>query len=205
MKASLLRISRKQYMELRRQNKDFFDAYSLHKKIYDLFPKKDGSSRDFLYRFLDADAEEKRILIFSEDAPSECDFATLEVRDVPDAFLEKDYYGFDLQVNPVKRSKETGKIVPVKGKEALAEWFTAKAPGYGFQVLPGSLSVGDTNIVRFNKDGKPVTLAKAVFTGRMKVTDRELFRKSVKEGIGKGKAFGFGLLQVMPLANAEDQ
>lgn len=201
MKATLLRISRKQYMELRRQNKDFFDAYSLHKKIYDLFPKKEGVTRDFLYRVLDADAEEKRILIFSEDAPQSCDFAETEIRDIPEAFLEADYYGFDVQINPVKRSKETGKIVPVKGKDALAEWFTAKAPSYGFEVIPGSLAVGDTNIVQFNKDGKPVTLAKAVFTGRMKVTDREQFKKSVKEGIGKGKAFGFGLLQVMPLQN----
>ena len=204
MKASLLRISRKQYMELRRQNKDFFDAYSLHKKIYDLFPKTEGGTRNFLYRYLDSDVEEKRILIFSENAPLACEFASLEVRDVPDAFFEQDYYAFDVQINPVKRSKDSGKIVPVKGRDALAEWFSSKAPGYGFEVLPDSLSVGDTNIVQFNKDGKKVTLAKAIFTGRMKVTDRELFKKSVKEGVGKGKAFGFGLLQVMPLtAGAE--
>lgn len=201
MKATLLLISRNQYMELRKQNKDFFDAYSLHKRIYDLFPKKEGVPRDFLYRLLDSDFEEKRILIFSEDEPLQCNFATMEIRDVPEAFLEKDYYGFDVQINPVKRSKETGKIVPVKGREALADWFIAKSPCYGFEVLPDSLSVGDTNIVQFNKDGKHVTLAKAVFTGRMKVTDRDVFKKSVKEGIGKGKAFGFGLLQVMPLAN----
>lgn len=201
MKASLLRISRKQYIELRKNNKDFFDAYSLHKTIYNLFPKKENSTREFLYRFLDSDAEEKRILIFSEDAPLECDFGTLEVRDVPESFLEMEYYGFDVQINPVKRSKDSGKIVPVKGRDELSAWFTAKAPSFGFEILPDSLSVGDTNIVQFNKDEKRVTLAKAIFTGRLKVTDRELFKKSVKDGIGKGKAFGFGLLQVMPLKN----
>lgn len=201
MKASLLRISRSQYMELRKNNKDFFDAYSLHKTIYNLFPKKDGQTRDFLYRFIDSDVSEKRILIFSEDAPLECDFGTLEVRDVPESFLEMEYYGFDVQINPVKRSKDSGKIVPEKGRDELSAWFTAKAPSFGFEVLPGSLSVGDTNIVQFKKDEKKVTLAKAIFTGRLKVTDRELFKKSVKDGIGKGKAFGFGLLQVMPLKN----
>lgn len=203
MKASLLRISRKQFIELRRQNWNFFDAYSLHKAIYNLFPKKEGSTRDFLYRFLDSDAEEKRILIFSEDAPAECGFGTLEVRDVPESFLEMDFYGFDVQMNPVKRSNDSGKIVPIKGREELLSWFTAKAPSFGFEVLPDSLSVGDTNIVQFNKDGKKVILAKAVFTGRMKVCDRSLFKKSVREGLGKGKAFGFGLLQVMPLQNME--
>ncbi|MPN58153.1 hypothetical protein SDC9_205854 [bioreactor metagenome] len=37
------------------------------------------------------------------------------------------------------------------------------------------------------------------FTGVLEVVDRKSFIKSFCEGIGRGKAFGFGLLQLLPL------
>jgi CRISPR system Cascade subunit CasE len=36
-------------------------------------------------------------------------------------------------------------------------------------------------------------------TGELEIVDRSLFIKSFQQGIGRGRAFGFGLLQIAPL------
>ncbi len=43
---------------------------------------------------------------------------------------------------------------------------------------------------------KPMTFGAATFEGVLEVTDAEKFRESLKQGIGTGKAYGFGLLSV---------
>ena len=40
----------------------------------------------------------------------------------------------------------------------------------------------------------PVTLRKAIFEGVLRVTDAELFTRTLTEGIGRAKAYGNGLL-----------
>jgi CRISPR system Cascade subunit CasE len=42
----------------------------------------------------------------------------------------------------------------------------------------------------------PLRFGAVLFEGRLEVTDRELFLTALREGIGSGKAFGFGLLSV---------
>lgn len=199
MKASVLSLDRKDFDEIRKNNQGVFDAYTIHKIVYSLFPKQTDKTRDFLFVYQGGDYYEKRILIFSREDPKEPQYGTIETKDIPQAFLEQNYYGFTVQMNPVKREKTSGKIVPIRGRDELIDWFTQKSASFGFEVLADSLSVGDTDVIQFEKDNKKVVLGKAVFTGRLKVTDRKLFCKSFEEGIGKGKAFGFGLLQIIPL------
>jgi len=44
-----------------------------------------------------------------------------------------------------------------------------------------------------------MTFGAATFEGILEVTDAEKFRQSLKQGIGTGKAYGFGLLSVAPV------
>ncbi|MNN97956.1 CRISPR associated protein [compost metagenome] len=50
-----------------------------------------------------------------------------------------------------------------------------------------------------DKQQNPVTLAQAHLQGQLSVTDREQFRNSFVQGIGRGRTFGCGLLQIAPL------
>ena len=45
----------------------------------------------------------------------------------------------------------------------------------------------------------PVTISRAIITGALKVVDREKFRNSFYNGIGRERAFGCGLLQLAPI------
>ena len=45
-----------------------------------------------------------------------------------------------------------------------------------------------------------MTHRKAQFDGVLRITDVELFRKSLLSGMGRGKAYGMGLLTLAPLS-----
>ncbi len=56
---------------------------------------------------------------------------------------------------------------------------------------------------RRNDSGKPMTFGAVTFEGILEVTDAEKFRESLRQGIGTGKAYGFGLLSVAKAAEIE--
>lgn len=45
--------------------------------------------------------------------------------------------------------------------------------------------------------GRPVSLLSVTFEGFLTVTDADLFRCTLTEGIGRGKAYGMGMLTVV--------
>lgn len=175
------------------------DVYSIHKAVYSLFPKEGVKTRDFLFVDKGGRWNERQILIISERYPLQPLFGVVKSKEIPDAFLEYEYYGFEVKVNPVIRFGKTKKHVPVKGKEKLHAWFTVKCSEYGFDIEEDSLQVNHTGVIQFEKCGAKCTYNTATFVGRLKVLDRQLFKASFFNGIGRGKAFGFGLLQLIPL------
>ncbi|GAB1484611.1 type I-E CRISPR-associated protein Cas6/Cse3/CasE [Treponema sp.] len=197
MIASVLSLSRADCKTLK-----ITDPYSIHRVVYSLFPRKDGVTREFLYADKGGTFSERTVLLLSEIEPKLPEFGVLQSKEIKESFLQHSLYGFEVIVNPVKRDNKTGQIVPIRGKEELCQWFLNKASSYGFKVDPGLLTVGDTDIVQFKKDGHTVTLGKAKFIGKLEVIDRDVFIATFKHGLGKAKGFGFGLLQIVPLTKA---
>ena len=175
------------------------DAYGVHKAVYSLFPPQEGETRDFLFADKGGDARGRKILILSQRAPNAPAHGTLESKDIPERFLEHDSYAFEVTLNPSKRDSKTGKTVAIVGPDALQAWFLEKAPKLGFSVEAATLDVRRAGVLRYAKDGATCTHNTATFIGKLTVTDREAFKKSFKQGIGRAKSFGFGLLQIMPL------
>ncbi len=175
------------------------DAYGVHKAVYSLFPQREGETRDFLYADKGGDVRGRIILILSDRPPETPAQGTLATKDIPERFLEHDLYGFEVTLNPTKRDSKTGKTVAILGKDALHAWLLEKAPKLGFSVDAATLEVRRVGVVRYTKDGATCTHNTATFVGKLTVTDREQFKKSFKQGIGRAKSFGFGLLQIVPL------
>lgn len=196
---SVLHLSRGDIQKIKGRNARVFDTYTIHKLVYSLFPKEDGEARSFLFAYKGGDFNEERFLILSKNYPVQPEIGTIESKEIPKTFLEQEYYGFEVIINPVKRNGKTKKIIPIRGREEIMSWFIEKSGSYGFEVMPESLSVSDTHVLQFTKDNKNVVLGKAKCVGRLRVTNRELFIKAFENGLGKGKAFGFGLLQIIPL------
>jgi CRISPR system Cascade subunit CasE len=175
------------------------DSYSIHKAVYSLFPKVNDEGRDFLFADMGGNFNERRILILSKRPPAIPEHGTVESKNIPEAFLTGDCYGFTIRLNPTKREKNGGKIIPIRGRETLLEWFCSKSEGWGFITDKESLQIQNSGVQTFDKQNGQVTQNAVTFTGKLKVSDRSLFIKSFEKGIGRGKSFGFGLLQIVPL------
>ncbi|MDR3139117.1 MAG: type I-E CRISPR-associated protein Cas6/Cse3/CasE [Treponema sp.] len=194
MIASILTLSRPDCKILK-----ITDPYSIHRVIYSLFPKPEDKNRDFLFADKGGNFNERRILILSKRSPLQPEHGIIESKEIPESFLSWDLYGFEIRLNPVKREKTGGKILPIRGRENLLEWFCSKSESWGFTTGRESLQIQSSGIQTFEKQDGLVTQNMATFIGRLKVSDRPRFIKSFEEGIGRGKSFGFGLLEILPL------
>lgn len=122
-------------------------------------------------------------------------------------------FGFRLRANPTrsegvgKKGAPRGRRIPVRGAEEQLEWLKGKAEQYGFELLASSTDPRSLDVVvvperklafRKGRNGPMVTLQSVNFRGRLRVTDADRFRAALADGIGRGRAYGFGLLQLAP-------
>jgi CRISPR system Cascade subunit CasE len=204
MYAAGLRLSRNDVKALK-----ITDAYSLHRVVYDLFddirsPQQKQASlpSGILYADKGGDFHSRLILMLANRPPNPAPkHGEVESKAIAAAFLQHNRYTFEVAVNPGKRDKQTGKIVAVRGREAINAWFVDRAEkSWGFKVNPINLQIEKMAVQSFKKDNQIVTHGSATFKGELQVIDREKFSQSFRQGIGRGRAFGFGLLQIVPLA-----
>lgn len=113
---------------------------------------------------------------------------------------------FRLRSNPVQSSArdknpKTGRgklyahVTPAQQKQ----WLIAKSDSCGFSLNEDSFSVIQNQWLKFSKKGeskKPVSLHTVTFEGLLNITDQEIFHQTLKTGIGRGKAYGCGLLTI---------
>lgn len=125
---------------------------------------------------------------------------------------------FRLRANPTKKLSDRtpgredrllGKRVALLREAEQLEWLARKGGRHGFRLLTTELrpevpavQASAQPVERGRRPGRegagPMQLCfgAVLFSGRLEVTDAELFRRTLAGGIGSGKAFGFGLLSV---------
>lgn len=200
--ASVLHLDRAAIKALR-----ITDAYSLHRVVYSLYERQQSEHKQgsgILYADQGGDFTGRKILLLANRTPATSVqglYGTVRSRSIPDDFLEHENYRFKVIINPARRNSATHKIVPVKGRAAVAQWFAERSvENWGFSVGGEHLQVDHLHVLQFKgKQQSLITLAQAHVQGQLKVTDREQFRTSFCHGIGRGRAFGCGLLQIVPL------
>lgn len=177
-----------------------YNIYALHKiiwKIFDAEVRKEQGER-ILFADKGMDKDKRKVIVLSNTPAKENDYE-MEYKEVPSNYLMQDLYNFEIDINPVKRIHETKKYTPITNFDEISDWFIKKAINNGFQVGSGSLLINKVTATEFTKDnGDKVTINTANISGVLKVTDREKFINSVRYGIGRGKAYGHGLLQITP-------
>jgi len=189
------------------------DAYSLHRIVYSLFPdirsdtEKQGHTRSgIVYADEGGDFHGRKILIVSDRQPAaqvDGQYGHVISKQISASFLAYPRYRFRVQVNPVRKDKQSGKRIAVKGRPDTTEWFLQRAPlSWGFEIDPRTLQVDNIEVLQFKgKGGQLITLGKAHIQGQLTVTDQQKFHNSFKNGVGKGRAFGCGLLQIVPITD----
>lgn len=91
-------------------------------------------------------------------------------------------------------AKQNGRRVPVRDDDGRLEWLTRHAAQAGFivdDVRVQQLPVRSGRVLE-----RRLTFAGVCSEGGLSVTDAHAFREALVQGIGPGKAFGFGLLSI---------
>lgn len=188
------------------------DAYGLHKAVYGLFEdtrtdaeKKAAVPSGIIYVDKGGDFKNRQVLMLSNRKPHQTpQFGKVETKPVTAGFLNHDRYAFEITLNPGKRDKQSGKIVPMRSREEVEQWFLGRSSqSWGFSVNPDNLQTDKVGVQVFERGGGCITHGYATLKGELRVTARDLFRQSFLQGIGRGRAFGFGLLQIVPLADRQ--
>jgi len=202
--ASVLRLSPADIKTL-----NIKDAYALHKVVYGLFDdvrsdaeKQASMPSGIVYADKGGDFNTRQILMLSNRKPHQTpQFGEVQTKPILPGFLAHQRYAFEITLNPGKRDKNTGKVVPIRGREAIEQWFKERAPeSWGFSVHPEKLQTEKVSVQIFEKGGKVITHGSATLKGELAVINHDCFSQSFTQGIGRGRTFGFGLLQIVPLA-----
>lgn len=113
---------------------------------------------------------------------------------------------FKLCANPVICKSEykpekggRGKVCALVGAEGQRKWLLDRAQSYGFSVEPQEFGITRIDRQSFQKGAsrRRVSLLAVTYEGLLTVTDERLFRQSLCEGIGRGKAYGAGMLTIV--------
>lgn len=109
---------------------------------------------------------------------------------------------FRLAANPIKNVKVAGGRGIVRNHVTVLQqeqWLAERAPKHGFALEPDGFRVVDARWIAFDKaaGGNRVRIHAVTFEGLLRVTDAALFCEALTRGIGRGKAYGLGLLTLM--------
>lgn len=122
---------------------------------------------------------------------------------------EGDICRFRLAANPTyssapKKKEERGTIHAHITPDYQAEWLLRKSGGCGFSLAREQFVTVSSRWLRFRRREQQghATLFEAVFDGILTITDADTFRRTLIKGIGRGKAFGMGLLTVARLRSS---
>lgn len=188
----------------------FRDSYAWHKRIWEAFPGKAESSRDFLTR-LDDTGRDFRLLILSPEPPTRPDWCPSEgwqSKTIEPSFYEHPSYQFSLLANAtitrvvrdeLGNKKKNGRREAIVKREELIAWLQRKGEQHGFRVEESTLKTTPRPRQHFLKKGKGGTHSATEFQGLLQVTDKTKFKEAAAQGIGPAKAFGFGLLCLSPI------
>lgn len=198
--------------ENRRKIAELTHLGAYHNWVEKSFPKEfaAGERSRKLWR-IDQLNGKSYLLIVSKSEP---DMVQLEAYGVPetgqcktyDAFLQGLAHGqkmsFRLTANPVravKKDNQRGIIYPHITVEKQLEYLEKRAEKLGFSLVGQNYQIvqRDFPILR-KKGGKNIKLARAIYEGYLIIENAEVFKKTLTEGVGKEKAYGFGMMTVIP-------
>lgn len=188
------------------------DAHAMHAAIASAFPADPGRT---LWR-VDRNGDQTLLFIVSSTPPDlthiveQAGWPTIEKgweTKSYEPFLESLTAGqsvhFRLAANPVRSLAQSGaargKISPHVGVTNQTRWLVDRSRELGLDLSTQNVLVTTSDTVRLVRDGKKIGLARAVFEGTTSVSDPESLRTTLCSGIGRGRAFGLGMLTVVPV------
>lgn len=200
----------------RRKTRDLTHLGAYHNWVEMSFPdeiEKEKRSRK-LWR-IDKINGKSFLLVVSESKP---DLEILEKYGVPNSSRTKDYVTFlenlkegqilrfRAALNPIVSKKEEerergrGKIYPCYNTEDQMKFLLDRSEKNGFELEENGFQIVEKSHPILRRKGtRHIKLNKVVYEGKLKIIDKEKFLKILTHGMGREKAYGFGMITVIPV------
>lgn len=178
-----------------------------HGWIQSCFPQvPDGTPRPRNLWRIDHVHGRDYLLLMSPEKP---DIRTLEKYGVHGTARTKTYdhfisnlatnglYRFRLVANPVHCVGD--KVYPHVTIDQQKQWLIDRQARNGFRLLSFDLTSRSYKPLIHEPRKTPIKLSQAAFEGVLQITDMNAFKSMLTQGIGHERAYGMGLMTVMPL------
>ncbi|RMC51987.1 type I-E CRISPR-associated protein Cas6/Cse3/CasE [Lactobacillus sp. ESL0225] len=204
----------------RQKTKDLTQLSAFHNWVEQSFPDEinNGKKLRHLWR-IDQLQGKKYLLLLSENMPDKRQLLRYGVHDTVmiksyDRLLNSIKQGqllqFRLTANPthtvLQPGIKQGRVVPHITVDYQRKWLIERSQKLGFQ-LGTTTDKSTFDIVSRDwpilsyKSGRRLRLSRVTFEGRLRVEDADQFKQALIKGIGREKAFGMGLMTVIPGKN----
>jgi len=203
----------------RRVQKEIADRYELHRSIMSAFPDDLGADDERVLFRIERSAGGRNLTLLVQSwtlpdwswLPEPGPRSYLLPVDLPNPAVKQfdlelaagQTLAFRLRANPTTRrrcSDGQRRRVGLYRDDAQIEWLERKAERGGFDLVAvrtgGETTAGGT--VYRNGSKHQLTLLSVQFDGLLTVTQPAEVEGTVRDGIGSGKGFGFGLLSLAP-------
>lgn len=200
-----------------------------HNWVEQSFPEEVQNSERLRHLWrIDDLAGKKYLLVLSERRPDLQDLERYGVKGTAvtksyDRFLNDIHTDqimrFRLVANPThavtKKGESKHRIFPHVTVEQQRQWLVKKANNNGFSVIDEQQTTEAQTALTFDVVGREyqplrkshsgangygARLSKVTFEGTLRVTDEVQFKNALSNGIGREKAYGMGLMTVIPEA-----
>lgn len=202
----------------RQKLKELTHLGAYHNWVESSFPENFGKNRPRHLWRLDTLNHKRYLLVVSDEKPDLHLLGkygvsgTAETKNY-DHFLsqvnQNEIYNFRLTANPVHRvtqsGQKSGRIYPHITVQKQKEWLIDRAESCGFELIRDESGIYKFDIVNrdwpllLHKGSKRVKLSRVTFEGQLKVNDLAIFKQHLTSGIGKEKAYGMGMLTIIPV------
>jgi CRISPR system Cascade subunit CasE len=108
-------------------------------------------------------------------------------------------YQFRLKANPSKRDNKTKKTIGIYHNSEQIAWLERKGEQNGFKTMGIDVIQTPKTYGRKSQESPPISIHTVLFQGILQVTNSNNFIKCLREGIGRGRSYGCGLLSIAKL------
>lgn len=127
---------------------------------------------------------------------------TIDYQKFIDQIYDEQIYKFRVVLNPVISKSQPGTRGVVKPHitvEHQLNYLLNRANRQGFNVERHEVDIISRSFEPLRTSGgRLIRINKVTYEGTLKVTDSEVFKQTLVKGFGKKKAYGFGLMTIIP-------
>lgn len=198
----------------RRKIRDLTHLSAIHNWVETSFPDEiDAEKRSRKLWRIDRLNNKTYLLLVSKTKPNVSNLErygvenSVEIKNYQnfiDKLQENQKMMFRIVLNPTKSEfidKNTrGRTVPCLSIESQMQYLIDRSEKNGFSLKEDDFSIVERGYGIFRKKGeKQIKLVKATYEGLLTISDLDKFKKTLCNGFGKKKAYGFGLMTAIDI------